>query len=453
MAFGFNSLFMSWVYFAAYLCKRRLGEAWGQWSLVFFWVTFEYLHMNWELSWPWLTLGNAFAAHPEWVQWYEYTGALGGSVWVLAANSIVYRIFRSFTWPKLAWPALLILLPIGLSYGMYYSYEEKIDSVQVAVIQPNIDPWNEKFTNGTQKAQFQKLMRLAQSQAKPDLDYIVFPETSLPDGLWNFEKDSLPQFLAMRAFLQATPKTKIVIGVSYMELFPEGSNPDTLPISASRYGRTPLFYDDYNSAVQIDTSLNIPLYHKSKLVPGPEAFPFAKYLKPFQDKIFGDLGGMIGNLGSQKERAAFAAPDRPELKVGPIICYESIYGEFVTGYVQQGASLLFIITNDGWWGNTPGYRQHFQYARLRAIETRRSIARAANTGISGFINQRGDVLVQTPYWQEAAVTQTLNANHDITFYVRFGDYIGRAAMVLALCSILYFWVMVFLKKRRDTDGQ
>ena len=160
---------------------------------------------------------------------------------------------------------------------------------------------------------------------------------------------------------------------------------------------------------------------------------------------------MMGNLGSQKERSAFFAPDRPELGVGPIICYESIYGEFVTGYVQHGASLLFIITNDGWWGNSPGHRQHFQYARLRAVETRRSIARSANTGISGFINQRGDIVQQTPYWEEAAISETLNANDKLTFYVIYGDYLGRGAVFLGSILFLYLLMVVgsgFIKRKK-----
>lgn len=448
MAFVFNSLFMSWVYYLAFLTKRRLGDTLGGLSLIVFWVMFEYLHMNWDLSWPWLTLGNGFAAYPQWVQWYEFTGALGGTVWVIGANLLLYKPVKSFSGRKIVLPAVVVLLPIAVSYGIYDAYEEKPDPVRVAVIQPNIDPWNEKFANGTQDQQFKKLMRLAQSQAAPEVDYYVFPETSLPDAFWNFQKDSLPDFLVMRDFLKQDPKAKIVIGVSYLEMF-ENVPKEQLPISASRFGETDNFYDDYNSAVQVDTSATIPVYHKSKLVPGPEVFPFAKYLRPFQDQIFGDLGGMIGNLGTQKERAAFPAPDRPGLAVGPIICYESIYGEFVTEYVKKGATLLFIVTNDGWWGNTPGYRQHFQYARLRAIETRRSIARSANTGISGFINQRGDVLQKSDYWVEAAMTQDLNANGKLTFYVRYGDYLGRAAMILSLLLVLYAFSSRFLKKSKE----
>lgn len=448
MAFGFNSLFMSWMYYLAFLTKRKIGKAWGEWSLVFYWIAFEYLHLDWDLSWPWLTLGNGFAAHPEWVQWYEYTGVFGGGVWILVLNILLYRLVSKFSLRKSILPAVLIVLPIALSYGIYYRYEETPDPVRVAVIQPNIDPWNEKFSNGTQDAQFRKLIRLAETQASPETDYIVFPETSLPDGLWSFQKDSLPEFLTLRRLLSANRKTKIVIGVSYLEMF-EHPDPATLPISASRFGETDNFYDDHNSAVQIDSSKNIPVYHKSKLVPGPEMLPFAKYLKPFQEEIFGDLGGMIGNLGTQKERGVFTAPDDPDKAVGPIICYESIYGEFVAGYVENGASLLLIITNDGWWGDTPGYRQHFQYGRLRAVETRRSIARAANTGISGFINQRGDIIRQTPYWEEAALTETLNANHSLTFYVKYGDYIGRAAVVLGLCMFVYSLLAGFLKKKKS----
>ena len=126
------------------------------------------------------------------------------------------------------------------------------------------------------------------------------------------------------------------------------------------------------------------------------------------------------------------------IPLGCIICYESIYGEFCTGYVKAGAKALAVITNDAWWGNTPGYRQHLSYASLRAIETRRDIARCANTGISGFINQRGEISGESTWWEQEVLGGQVNLNSEETFFVRNGDIPGRiccfvALLLLALC--------------------
>src|SRR5258706_1529504 len=141
----------------------------------------------------------------------------------------------------------------------------------------------------------------------------------------------------------------------------------------------------------------------------------------FLDKYSIDMGGMSGSLGTQDDRNVFA---HGNYKAAPVICYESIFGDFLSGYVRNGAEMIFIITNDGWWGNSPGYKQHAAYGRLRAVEFRRSIARSANTGISCFINQRGDVEQATPWWTEEVIKARLNKNDALTFYAKHGDYIG-----------------------------
>ena len=123
--------------------------------------------------------------------------------------------------------------------------------------------------------------------------------------------------------------------------------------------------------------------------------PFASILKPLE-KFALDMGGSIGSLGVQEESSVFESSIH-DIVVAPVICYESIYGEYVSSYILKGAQLIFIMTNDGWWEDTPGYHQLLAYARLRAIENRRSIARSANTGISCFINQRGDILQRTEW--------------------------------------------------------
>ncbi len=191
--------------------------------------------------------------------------------------------------------------------------------------------------------------------------------------------------------------------------------------------------------MQIDNTDQIQIYHKSKLVQGVEFIPFSDILKPLEN-LSVDFGGTTGSLGTQDEPSVFISHDDPAhagLKIAPAICYESIYGEYIGKYINKGANLIFIMTNDGWWDDTPGYKQHLAYARLRAIETRRSIARSANTGTSCFINQRGDILQPTDWWKPAVIKGTLNANSELTFYTKYGDYIGRIASFLAVLMLVY----------------
>jgi apolipoprotein N-acyltransferase len=132
--------------------------------------------------------------------------------------------------------------------------------------------------------------------------------------------------------------------------------------------------------------------------------------------------------------------------VAPVICYESIWGEYVAKYIQKDAQFIAIITNDAWWGNTSGKDQHLQYAKLRAIETRRWVARSANTGISAFINQKGDIVQKTEWWKPATFKQDINLNGELTFYVHFGDYIAKAATLGSLAYFIFMLIGIFKKR-------
>jgi apolipoprotein N-acyltransferase len=162
--------------------------------------------------------------------------------------------------------------------------------------------------------------------------------------------------------------------------------------------------------------------------------PYPSVIETILGSLVIDLGGSTGGLGQQREREVFFSK---KFGYAPIICYESVYGEYVTEYVQKGANILCIITNDGWWGDTPGHRQHWQMARLRAIETRRAVARSANTGISGFISQKGEILEKTDYWTRDVRVQTLQANTQKTLYAILGDYLGKIALGFSVMIILY----------------
>jgi len=135
-------------------------------------------------------------------------------------------------------------------------------------------------------------------------------------------------------------------------------------------------------------------------------------------------------------------------QVAPAVCYESIYGEFMSTYVRNGADLIVVITNDGWWGNTPGYKQHENYARLRAIETRRWVARSANTGISCFIDPAGEVIDPQPWAQTAVIKKAIPVTRESqTFYVKYGDILSKGAVAAAVLLVIGSLIASLLSRR------
>ena len=122
--------------------------------------------------------------------------------------------------------------------------------------------------------------------------------------------------------------------------------------------------------------------------------------------------------------------------IRPLICYESIYGEMN----YSNSALIAVITNDGWWKNTAGYKQHFEYARLRAIEQRKTIVRSANTGISGVINAKGEVLEKTKWDKKVCISSEVSLSSKITFYNQFGNYIGRISVFIAAMLLIIAFV-------------
>jgi apolipoprotein N-acyltransferase len=171
--------------------------------------------------------------------------------------------------------------------------------------------------------------------------------------------------------------------------------------------------------------------------------PFPSLFKPLESFAI-DLGGTMGSLGTQEERSVLFSHDK-KVGIAPVICYESAYSDYVAEYIRNGANLIFIITNDGWWENTPGHKQHLAYAKLRAIETRREIARCANTGISCFITPYGEIEQATAYWEQAIITKNLTPNNLQTLFVKFGDIISYASSFIAIMLLIYSQLLRFKK--------
>ena len=451
LAWLLNSMFMSIVMNTYHLVRKNVyGKNQGYFLLVFLWITFEFIHLNWKLTWTWLNLGNGFSMYTGWVQWYEYTGAMGGTIWILAVNILFFKLIYSHyfmrdrssrLWVGALLPLVILLFPIFVSYIIYYSYEEKRNPVNVVVTQPNVDPYSEQYTLPPAEV-IRRNMDLAEQKMDSTTLFVVAPESALQEDIWENNLEWSSSLGLLQEYLEEKPGLNLVIGASTYRRLAEGEK----VTGSARYHESGKFhYDRYNTAFLVDTTRTYQRHHKSKLTPGVEYMPSWGPLS-FLENMAIDLGGTVGSLATDREQVPFVVRDT--LVVAPLICYESVYGEFCGNFVKQGANLLFIITNDGWWGNTPGHKQHFSMARLRAIELRRSIARSANTGISCFIDQRGDVYQQTEYWVPAVIRQDVNLNNEMTFYARMGDYIGRISAFLAVVFILIAIVFSIRNKKK-----
>ncbi len=444
-----NSTLMSTVFYLFSLTRRRLGDGFGYFSLIFYWIAYEYLYLHGEISWTWLNLGNGFANDIRLIQWYEYTGVLGGTLWVLLMNIFWFKVLNDWINNKSIREArtdlivflCVLIIPVGFSLIRFYSYEEKSNPYSIVVLQPNIDPY-EKFNDIPADEQMGILLDMAAGVTDNKTDYIVAPETFINNNLWLDDMELNPSIRSIRKFLEQYPRVKVVIGATTYKFYS-----DSLEKSETSRPFREGFYDSFNTALQIDSTKNIQYYHKSQLVVGVEKMPYTQHLK-FLERIMLNLGGTFRSHGIQAERSCLYSP-QDSLSIATPICYESIFGEFVSDYIVPGKEgFLFVITNDGWWGDTPGYVQHNSFSGIRAIETRRSVARSANTGISSFFNQRGEILQKIGWWKRSSIKASLNANDKMTFYSLHGDYIGRVSVFFGLMFLLYTLVKIILNSKK-----
>ncbi len=439
-----NALQM-WVIFGSFRwVKKRTAGVLPYLYLAAAWIAWERFYLtSAQISWPWLVLGNAFADTTALVQWYSVLGTLGGSLWVWVCNLSLFGIMVALSDGRMArWNAKARISAFGGLVLAFFApmlwsvcllgFHEEGAPLRVVIGQPSLDPY-QKFESLTQAQQDQRFLALAEQAdwSSPDPVLVLAPETFTSPVVVG-DPASSGTYLRFQEFLHRHPQASVLYGASAYDKTISYAPP------------TPLSYDQgavdleghhqwvtaHNSALITDTTGRVSYFHKSKLVVGTELTPYPSVLLPIENLLGGNL---MGKCVGQPEIACL--PLRlpgGEVPVGTAICYESVFGEYCTGYVRKGARLLTVITNDAWWGNTPGYRQHFNYSRLRAIETRRWVARCGNTGLSAFIDPCGRVVSVTPWWQQAVLEGEVQLLGGHSFFVRYGDMVGRLSVFLFL---------------------
>ena len=243
-----GGFFITIPFYLFHLVKRKLGRRIGYYSLVFFFVGFEYIYLNSELSFPWINLGNGFARNIIFIQWYEYTGTLGGTLWVMISNILLFQIIKKYlnvrSFRKIIAPlgfrVGIIILPIIISIILFHTYEEKGETYNVVVIQPNIDPYADKYEGLTPMEQLEIILKLAEEKTSTQTDYIVAPESAIDyPSMWiktnrKTGKTYLSRYpdkidtvneiriMLLQQFIAKYPKTKFITGVSTRREFEKG---------------------------------------------------------------------------------------------------------------------------------------------------------------------------------------------------------------------------------------
>jgi apolipoprotein N-acyltransferase len=450
MGLTFLMAFTMWL---AHRVRITAGDLPGLISMVAFWLTFEYACLNNDILTPWLNLGNGFAKEPEFIQWYEVTGVAGGTLWILVSNlflaGFIIRLKKheSSLNYLIIW-IIIILLPAALSLRRFNNVStSNATEHEIVIIQPNYDPYTEKFSVPFE-LQLKRVLGLAAAATTEQTMWIITPETTIDDPVDESNTDTNKYIRMIKDNLTRYPGAAFMIGmVSFKDK----------EMSPGKQGRSDyhakpkqIAKDHYNSAFQIDTGPIINIYHKSKLIPGIE-MQSPSITGRLITKILPYFGGTKWGYVPQYERKCFEH-QASSFKIAPVICYESVYGKFISEYIRNGAQAIFIITNDGWWRYTNGYKQHLWYASMRAIETRRPVARAANTGISCFIDIRGKIIQKTNWWQPAIMRGQLTPETIITPYVKYGDYLFIIASVVSAFMLIAGFIIIPVKRRIKQQG-
>ena len=397
------------------------------------WILYEYLHHHWDLAWPWLGIGNAWANHISVIQYISITGHLGISFWVVF-GSFLCAHWLQIPNKKALNTALLVLIfvlpPLAslISFGVSSQelQELKGESIGVVVVQPNHDSYQDYGGMSGAEEVLDSLFNLSSVHRNRETELIVWPENAIDKPI------QMDSWHAKRIADSArTWQTNFIIGTGLFTLYPE-QTPELYRSSVNG-----VKYNTYNSTLFADSTGQLSRYDKAQLVPFVERFPFVEFLNKIDVFNWVDWGkhagfGQGGEPSMLESSSGFISPG--------LVCYDSVFPSWNRAFVRDGAQILTIITNDGWWGNSSGHLQHFAYARLRAIEFRRWVVRSANNGTSGIISPDGSIQQKTDYWTLTSFSAVVPLRNDLSFYARYGDWLSMLCFFLVLLSVGYGWV-------------
>ncbi len=437
-----------------YFARRSFNEKFALLAFPFFWITYEYVYMLTDISFPWLTLGSGLSHFTVFIQVADVIGSVGISVVVIYLNILFYKAFINYkTSPKkFAADAagIIIIFAIVIFYGSYRLSTFKVSGhkIKVGLIQPNLDPWKKWEDNHPEEAT-ELYLKLSREAVQQGAHFIVWPETALgPVYLMSPAYYSIKD--SIYKFLEGT-NSFLFTGMPDVHYY---QSDEKIPSDAKYSKIGEFYYSIYNGILLLSPyTTKVERYGKMKLVPFGEKVPFVDAL-PFLGKFF-KWGVGISSWNVGRDTSVFSVPLRTDdfskadtLKVNGLVCYESVYPYFVTNFIRKGADLIAVVTNDSWYGKSSGPYQHKEIAVLRAVENRKSVIRAANGGISCIIDPLGRTLKETKLFTRTVLVGSVPIQEGETFFSKHPMIIPYFASYLSLSVFLYFLILKFRKKLR-----
>ncbi|MGB5850476.1 MAG: apolipoprotein N-acyltransferase [Ignavibacteriaceae bacterium] len=432
-----------------YLSSKIFKTKFSFWLFPVFWVTAEYLLTLTDLKFPWLILGHGLAKFTSFIQAADIIGAFGLSLVVLYINLILYKAYSHYKEERknsvkyfvIAASILLVFIVYGMIKISTFNPSDK--KVKVGLVQPNINPWK-KWELGSVQNMVENYLQLSQQAVDGGAQIILWPETALPvylmNGAHRAALDSIYKFLEEN-------NVSLLTGMPHIKFYPDSTK---APTDAKFSVNGNYHYTTYNSVILLKPGTReYQQYGKMHLVPLGEHVPFADQFSFLADVFKWGVG--LGGWNVGKDTVVFTTSVKVSgedelININGQVCYESIFPLFAPNFVQRGAELIAVVTNDSWYGNSSGPYQHKEFAVLRAVENRRAIVRCANGGISCIINPLGVTEAETEMFTKTVLVGDVSLQNEKSFYSE------HPTIIITIISVLSLWIvglniLLFIKNK------